>query len=47
MSSLLHFDLVSLDRLLSNDLPLEIVHHRQRDSFVLMVMQAEIVEFAL
>ena len=33
MSGLLHFDLVNLGPLLSNGLPLEIVLHRQGDSF--------------
>ena len=36
----MHCDLVNSDRLLLNDLPLKIVLHRQRDSFVLMADDA-------
>ena len=40
MSGSLHCDLVSSDRLLLNGLPLKIVLHRQRGSFVLMADDA-------
>ena len=37
---LLHWDLVNLDHLLVSGLPLKMVLHRQRDSFVLMADDA-------
>ena len=40
VSGLLHCDLVNLDGLLLNGLPLKIVLHQQRDSFVLMADNA-------
>ena len=36
VSGLLYYDLVNSDRLILSGLPLKIVLHRQRDSFVLM-----------
>ena len=40
MPGLLHCNLVNSDRLLLNGLPLKVVFHQQRDSFVLMVDDA-------
>ena len=40
VSGLLHCDLVNSDRLLLNGLPLQVVLHQQRDSFVLMADDA-------
>ena len=40
LSGLMHCDLVNLDRILLNSLPLKIVLHRQRDRLVLMADDA-------